>query len=192
MHPHRTEEREQARAHVFSQLKTLFGVEDTSGIELFITLQRAAHISEMLDCGPEEEMELSGPRVRLMMRLLIEEQLGNRDGLTPTVLSHSQRVSKNTISALLRGLEEQGLIRRTLDPKDLRLFRIQLTEAGRDFIVNSAPRRIEGINQMMAALDPEERQQLKELLDKLLVSLVERARKRAAMNGERKIVDSRQ
>jgi DNA-binding MarR family transcriptional regulator len=102
-----------------------------------------------------------------MMRLLVEEEMGNPEGVTPTVLSHFQRVSKNTVSALLRGLEEQGLIQRDLDPADLRVFRIQLTNAGRELVLKTTPRRIEWINELLGGLEPEERVQLAALLEKL-------------------------
>lgn len=57
------------------------------------------------------------PRWGLLMRLYIEEVSGNMSGLSPSQLSHYQHVSKNTVSALLRGLEEQGLIARQARPK---------------------------------------------------------------------------
>jgi DNA-binding MarR family transcriptional regulator len=167
-------EREHLRARLHSQVEALFHIEDTSGIELFSMLHRVAQLSDTLDCLPSDEPELSGPRWRLMLRLLIEEQIGNPGGLTPTILSHSQRVSKNTISSLLRGLEEQGFIQRNLDPKDLRIFRIQLTEAGRELILETAPKRIECLNGLLSGLGPEEREQLRALLEKLQHSLMVR------------------
>ncbi len=162
------EERLKHRAHMRGTLKTLFGVEDTSGVELFSLLRHLAHL-----CEPPDDKDLSGPRWRLMLHLLGEEHMGEGAGLTPTDLSHSQRVSKNTISALLRGLEEQGLIQRTLDPADYRLFRIQLTQAGREMIHASAPRRLARLNEMAAGLTSEERAQLTVLLEKLYHSMLE-------------------
>ena len=136
-------------------------------------LQRAAHLSMLLDTQLDDDRELSAPRWRLLLRLLIEEALGNSAGISPTVLSRSQRVSKNTISALLRGLEAQGLIQRTLDAADRRAFRIQLTQDGRDYLHSTAPRRIEGLNRLPSALTPQEREQLTLLLEKLQRSLAE-------------------
>lgn len=165
---------EESRKEFFDQIKTLFHVEDISGIEVFSTLHRVSHFSETLDARSSDidEMELSGPRWRLMLRLFMEERRGNPQGLTPTAISHTQRVSKNTISALLRGLEEQGLIQRALDPKDLRIFRIQLTQAGRDFILSTAPKRIQGMNRLLDELTPEEVHLLVTLLEKLQHSLL--------------------
>lgn len=173
MEPSCKPEPESLRPHISSHIKELFDIDDTSGIELFITLQRVAHLSEVLESQFSDELELSGPRLRLMMRLLAEEQMGSRGGITPTGLSHFQRVSKNTISALLRGLEEQGLIRRDLDSEDLRVFRIQLTDAGRALIMRTAPKRIAGLNQMLSGLEPQEREKLTRLLEKLHHALLD-------------------
>ncbi len=168
--------REQLHERLKKQMKALFDIDDISGFELMSTIQRVAHISEMLECQSTDEVELSGPRWRLMLRLLFEEQMGSPEGITPTVLSHSQRVSKNTISALLRGLEEQGLIQRNLDPKDLRVFRIQLTPAGRNLIMATAPGWVNDLNQMVSVFTPQEREQLFALLNKLQHNLMAQVR----------------
>ncbi len=173
MHLHTDSGWDQIRVQIHDHLKTLFNIEDSSGIELFIMLQRVARLSRLLDAQPCDDMGLSGPRWGLLLRLLIEEELGNRAGLSPTVLSRSQRVSKNTISALLRGLEAQGLIQRALDPADLRAFRIQLTPAGREYLHNATPRRVAGLRRLVAALTPQEQEQLTALLEKLQRALLE-------------------
>ncbi len=172
MHSHAGPEWDQVRIHIHEHLKTLFNLDDSSGIELFVMLQRVAHLSRMLDTQLYDDMELSGPRWRLLLRLLVEEELGNTTGLTPTVLSQAQRVSKNTISALLRGLEAQGFIQRTHDAGDLRTFRIQLTGAGRDYLRSTAPRRMEQLNLLLSGISSDEKAQLTGLLEKLQRSLL--------------------
>jgi DNA-binding MarR family transcriptional regulator len=173
------QDRKQFIARMRGQIKTLFGIEDTSGFELFSMIRRLAHMSEALDSQPPNVPDLSGSRWRLMMHLLAEEHMGNGAGLTPTSISHSQRVSKNTISALLRGLEEQGLIQRNLDAADYRLFRIQLTQAGRDLVLTTAPQRLAQLNRLAAGLTCEEHIQLMLLLEKLHNSLADKACKTA-------------
>jgi DNA-binding MarR family transcriptional regulator len=179
MHSPANPEWDQIRSHIREHLRMLFGVHDSSGMELFILLQSVAHLSRNLDTRLGDEKELSGPRWRLLLRLLIEEHRGDTDGptptdgLTPTELSHSQRVGKNTISALLRGLETQGLIQRNLDSADLRTFRIQLTQAGRDYLRAAAPVRVETLNRILSGLDPHEQARLTALLEKLQRSLLE-------------------
>lgn len=161
------------RAQFHTQFKTLFDIEDSGAIELFILLQRTAHLSRLLDDQIGGAEGLSGPRWRLLLRLRGEEACGDDAGLTPTELSRSQRVSKNTISALLRGLEAQGLIQRALDPDDLRAFRIQLTQAGRAHLHDATPRRVEGLRRLLAGLTPQEQEQLAALLAKLQRSLLD-------------------
>jgi DNA-binding MarR family transcriptional regulator len=169
--PHE-KDRETIRGHIRALAADSFGVADTSGIELFSLIRAMAHLSEALECSRCEGETLSSTRWRLMMSLVAEEFRGNLDGITPTDLSRYQRVSKNTISSLLRGLEEQGLIRRNLDPDDYRIFRIQLTPTGRELIHATAPDRIRRLNEMAAVLSAEERDQLMALLEKLMHSLV--------------------
>ena len=172
MYPGAGSEWNQIRSHIRGAIKTLFGIEDSSGIELFVMLQRAARLSRLVDAQISGEAGLSGPRWGLLLQLLIAEDRGNHAGLTPTEISRAQRVSKNTISALLRGLETQGLIQRILDPTDLRAFRIQLTPAGRDHLHSATPRRLQGLNRLLSVLTPEEQAQLTALLEKLQSSLV--------------------
>lgn len=174
MQPKQPHDWDQIHNHIRQQLSALFAVEDTRGFELFILLQRAARLARALDSQPEDGIELSGPRWQVLLRLFIEGQAGGCTGLTPTDISRSQRVSKNTISALLRGLESQGLIQRTLDPADLRAFRIQLTDAGRDYVRANAPRRFAAIDRLLDGLTPAEQDQLIALLTKLQHSLINR------------------
>lgn len=169
---HEYMEQEKFRERFSHHLKTLFHVKDTHGIEIISKIHRISRMSEMLGAHTVDEMDLSGPRWRLLLRLMIEEQMGNLDGLTPTDLSRWHRVSKNTISALLRGLEEQGLIERVLDPKDLRVFHIRLTQAGRELVLSTGPRGIERLNELLSGLAPEEVDQLNALLEKLLGSIL--------------------
>jgi DNA-binding MarR family transcriptional regulator len=171
MHPNDAASPDQIRRHIHQHLEELFGIEDSSSIELFAMLQRAAHSLRLHDAQHGDEFGLSGPRWGLLLRLLIEEEQGNHAGITPTTLSESQRVSKNTISALLRGLEAQGLIRRMLDATDLRAFRIQLTDAGRDYIRTDTPQRVENLNRLLTGLSRAEQEQLIVLLEKLQHSL---------------------
>ncbi|TLN14694.1 hypothetical protein FDZ74_08910 [bacterium] len=172
MHHHSATEFEDIRSGIHEHFLKVFGIEDTSAIELFVLLQRVAHLARLIDNELGEDIDLSGPRWRLLLRLFIDEQVGNPDGLTPTVLSHSQRVSKNTISALLRGLETQGLIRRTLVPSDLRAFHIQLTQAGRDYLYANAPKRLKAMQRMLSVLEPQEFDQMTAILNKLHHSLL--------------------
>lgn len=161
---------------VHQDLQVLFGIKDSGGINLFFTLQRVAHLSRLLERKYDDEDDVSGPRWRLLMFLYMHERLGHVHGITPTILSKTQHVSKNTISALLRGLEAQGLIERRLDADDLRAFRIQLTDPGREYISSNAPDRLRHLNGFGSGLDLQEQEQFKKLLEKLQASLIEQVK----------------
>ena len=102
---------------------------------------------------------------------MAEERCGCGEGVSPTHLSRRQNVSKNTISVLLRGLEEQGLIERSLVPGDRRAFQIRLTDAGRTLVETTAPAHIAFLNRMTVGLTADENAQLIDLLQKLHRSL---------------------
>jgi DNA-binding MarR family transcriptional regulator len=164
-------DREQRRAQIERQVKTLFQVEDTRGLELFLSLFRLAQQATAFEAIEVDGQEISTPRWRLLLHLYISEKLHNSPGISPTELSRFQQVSKNTVSILLRGLEEQGLIQRELNPQDLRNFRILLTDAGRRLVLEITPRRIAMMNRMLAGLSTQEVADLTHLLKKFARSL---------------------
>ncbi len=166
---------QKVRSYIRSQVKDLVGLEDTSGIEVLSLVRMLMSLFEMAESQDQCQVDLSGPRWGLLMRLMAEEKLGQKGGITPTSLSHFQGVSKNAISSLLRGLEEQGYIQRTLDPGDYRIFRIQLTPAGRELVQSIAPKRLGYLNQLTSGLTAEEREELINLLTKLYQSVLSRA-----------------
>jgi DNA-binding MarR family transcriptional regulator len=171
MHPVDEEKSQHLRSHMRRHVQELTGEAETSGLELASIIRWLANLYENAEVPAVCTADLSGPRWGLMLRLLAEEKSGACDGLTPTHLSRFQNVSKNTISSLLRGLEEQGLIQRTLDPKDRRLFRIQLTEYGRRTVEEEAPPRIRHLNELASGLSPLEKEQLIDLLYQLYRSV---------------------
>lgn len=171
---HKAFDNEQIRTKVQDILHTRFNISDGSGLELWMTLHRVSTLSSIFESQGQEHEGLSGPRWWLLMRLFFEEEMGNKSGLTPSFLSHSQRVSRNTISSLLRGLEEQGYIQRITDSSDLRIFRIKLTPIGREVVTRSIPGRIEALDRMYSVLSPAERVTLQEILNKLSHVLIER------------------
>ena len=160
------------RSHTRDQIQKLTGLTDTSGIEVISMVRTVTNLLDGVTNLKSGQNDMSGPRWGLLMCLIGEEQLGKKDGITPTILSRYQSVSKNTISALLRGLEEQGFIQRALDPIDHRIFRIQLTPAGREFVKTTSPNRMVYLNQLVSGLTADECNQLIALLEKLYCSML--------------------
>ncbi|MCA9865226.1 MAG: MarR family transcriptional regulator [Anaerolineales bacterium] len=114
-----------------------------------------------------EESGLSYAQYRVLMSLRFNEWTGQCDGLNPSEISAKQGTSRNTISSLIRSLEENGLIERQLDMNDRRRFNIHLSEAGREKMIEQSNDHIELINQLFAVLSTEEMEVLSTLLQKL-------------------------
>ena len=156
-----------------SALQELAADSDLTGVELLRRVCRAANLYDTIVNRRLRASDLSGPRWHLLMHLRSDEMRHGPGGVSPTYLSKCQGVRKNTISSLLRGLEEQGLIERALDPTDWRAFRIRLSSAGREMVRARAPQHFQELNELLAGLTADERSDLIGLLDKLYRSLVE-------------------
>lgn len=168
------DELEEHRRCVHALLSEL-GTDDIHGLELVRLLATVANQCEVAAAEALRTEDLSVPRFALLMRLLGEEVYGGRPaGISPTDLSRFQQVSKNSISSLLRGLEEHGFIERTLDPDDRRAFRIRVSAAGKALISTLAPQHLAHMNDLMDGLDAAERGELARLLGKLHRSLLRR------------------
>src|SRR3954466_9660302 len=59
--------------------------------------------------------------------------LFEQDGLRMTAIAERARLSKQTMTTMVRLCERDGLVRRDRDPDDGRAFVVELTERGRAF-----------------------------------------------------------
>ncbi len=154
----------------FRQLLAESGVDHVHGMEVLRLIKMCAGAYDRILGERMRDEEISLPQWRILIRLYLAER-NSQSALTPTDLAHSQCLSKNTISAHLRALEELRLIERQLDPNDLRAFRIRLTTDSRSLIRSSTPLHLEFLNDLIAQLSLEECQTLQGLLAKLVESL---------------------
>ncbi len=150
------------------------GVRDVAAFDLASVLFQIRNLMERLGDCVLKEGHLSSARLLLLIKLVVAERMGHADDISPTMLSRYSNVSRNTISALLRGLEAQGLIMRALDPADRRRVHIRLTDAGRELVAAQAPRFTAHAEGLFAHLTKEEREMLLHLLEKVRNALVER------------------
>ncbi len=157
---------------IFQQAIAELGIQEVHGVEMLRLIKMAANAYDTILADRMRDEEISAPRWRMLLRLWMEER-GGCESLSPTQLSHAQRLSKNTISAHLRSLEEQGFIERKLDAEDLRQFRIRLTDSGRDLIRRSTPGHMSFLNELTANLSATEIATLQQLLHKLHRSLLQ-------------------
>jgi len=162
---------EKMREHLTKHLKTMTNGADIKGLELSGLIRMLANYYAAIVAHKMEPGELSGPRMGILIRLLVAEKNGNKDGINPTALSRFQNVKKNTISSLLRGLEESGYVERNLDPTDKRVFLIRITESGRKMMETVGPQRLKTMNDLASDLSEDEKTQLIFLLEKLRKSM---------------------
>lgn len=164
---------EEFNALFLQNVMEMAGTDDVSGFELFTLLHMVTNMADSLSGQDSGEKDISSARIGILMRLMMDEKLGIDAPLTPTELSKFQHVSKNTISSLIRGLEDQGLVTRELDQQDKRVFRLKITEAGKKLFVAYIPEKARLMNSMTSTLSQEELQQLIHLLNRLRGSLIE-------------------
>ena len=153
------------------RIKELAGEKAMQGFELSGLIRRIGNLYESIVNLDYGKSELSGPRLAILMHLYINSDIENSEGITPTNLSHFQHVGKNTISSLVYGLENQGLLIRENDPVDRRIYRLQITDAGRTAVKQLVPKQMQYMDSMSSELSNEEKDQLIILLRKLLHSL---------------------
>lgn len=110
---------------------------------------------------------LSYAQYRILMSLYIAEEIDGREDLNPSEISAQQGTTRNTISGLIRSLEEAALIERHLDPQDRRKFNISLTETGRRNVRENARQHMSAVAKTFSSLSDEEQATLSQLLIKL-------------------------
>lgn len=166
---------EEFNRNLRENVKELSRTEDISGFELSTGIHMLANMFESFLNIRDNEIGVSSQRMGILMRLYMDEKMGINEPLTPTMLSRFQNVSKNTISSLIRGLEGQGLVTREIDQEDKRIFRLRITEKGRNLVQKETPQRAVFLNKLVSSLTEEERCQLSDLLMKLRKSMIDQA-----------------
>lgn len=161
------EKEEEIRAH----LKAMAGGHDIRGMQISHHIRLASKLFDMAVARSEKSGEISGPRMGILMRLYMEAEHGDPDGVNPGALGRFLDVKKNTISALLDGLEDAGFLERAPHPTDGRASLVRITPAGREFVRSTAPMRFQFMNEMTASLSPAEQDELIRLLTRLHQSL---------------------
>lgn len=153
-------------------LMRVLQVDDLENFRLFRKMKEHVRLMTQLTGINTEEGHLTAARMRLLTRLAIDNQHGG-DGLSPSELSRFLEVSRNTVSALLNRLEDQGLVERHVHTADKRQFRIRLTPAGQSIFEAHAPDFAAFLKHIYSPLTPDERRALYRLMDKLNTGLKE-------------------
>ncbi len=140
---------------------------DPQVARLMDDFRKVAHMLYQLGESGLESTGLSYAQFHVLMGLRYSEWAGNCEGLNPSQISAQQGTSRNTISALIRSLEDEGLIERHLDEEDRRRFNIHLTEAGRRKVLDHINKHFQQTSELFSVLDQEEIETLSGLLQTL-------------------------
>ena len=160
---------------VEAALADIFAIRDMRSFHLYRRLQHVNHLLRHLVDKFRSGDKLSHARMRLLVRLEVNDRLGVDEGLLPSELSRWLGVSRNTVSALLNGLEEQGLITRQAHPTDRRRVQIHITAAGQEQVRQYAPPMGAFLDGLFDTLTSQEKDTLLRLLDKLHETMHARA-----------------
>jgi len=165
--PHNWLDDQERRARWLVFIQSLSPDINPQTIRLMDELRAASRAIYQLGESSVDESGRSFAQYRILMHLFFAEQMGERDNLNPSEISERHGVSRNTTSALIRTLEEDGLVARSLDPDDRRKFNITLTENGRSLVTDHARQHFQTISHCFGTLSSEEQVTLSQLLNKL-------------------------
>ena len=141
---------------------------DLSGVAVLTRLER---VSRRLEEAQDEFFAALGLKPGWLDVLAALRRAGDPYRLTPTRLALEAMISTAGMTNRLDRLEEAGLVRRLPDPADRRGILVELTPEGRE-LVDSAVDAHRGLSKrLLGGLDAREREQLDQLLRKLLTPL---------------------
>lgn len=89
--------------------------------------------------------------------------LVHHGGMTPTALAEHEHVQPPSMTRVIAGLEERGLVERLDHSSDRRQFVIEITAAGRALVVEDRRRRDQWITKQLALMTPSEREALRQV-----------------------------
>ncbi len=165
--------REHRRAELLDFIQRVSPEADPTSILLFRQVRKANHLLTRLAEKQLERDGLSWPKFMMLLVLLASETHGAGGGLQPSELSELEGIPRNSVSTLLAGLEEEGMISRELHGTDRRKFVIRLTPQGRGLLESKLGTQFRQIAECFAAFRPEERETLLELLTRLTQNLAQ-------------------
>lgn len=108
-----------------------------------------------------------------MSQLFALHELDHRTGLSQRELAERLGLEKSSVSRLVAGLESDGLLIRQRDPDNRRLYRLEITDAGRRLHRDAAAALHRRYNRWTSAMSPEERDGLAAGLPALLRAMRE-------------------
>jgi DNA-binding MarR family transcriptional regulator len=99
--------------------------------------------------------------------------LWKEDGLATSSIGERLQQVGGTLTGVLDRMEERGLVRRERDTRDRRIWRIWLTEAGKQLETVLPPIAMEIREEAMAGMAVAERELFSGLIDRAIANLCE-------------------
>ncbi len=132
---------------------------------------RISRLSRLLERRIEEVFAahgLQGGRFDVLAALV---RAGEPHRLTPTQLYNSLLVSSGAITNRIDRLVDEGLVTRGASVSDRRSMPVQLTETGRDLLDEALIAHLKNEEELIAVLEPRERELLAQILRGWLIAL---------------------
>jgi DNA-binding MarR family transcriptional regulator len=104
----------------------------------------------------DDSLELNANQLSAMAVLL------NSGDLPMGELAAAEKVQPPSMTRIVNGLEQRGLVARRADEHDRRSSRVSLTEDGRQILLANRRRRDQWLARRIAELEPEEREVLRQ------------------------------
>ena len=123
------------------------------------------------DCPVREVLSRIGDKWSILIVAVLRDGSMRFNELRRSIDAISQRM----LTLTLRGLERDGLVTRTNDPRDRRAVLVQLTAAGRKLLARLLPGYFAAVTRMMQPLNKTERTTLVTLLQKIQQGLATEA-----------------
>ncbi|MFT3695156.1 MAG: MarR family transcriptional regulator [Kofleriaceae bacterium] len=86
----------------------------------------------------------------------------------PAALAEALAIPKPTVTMYVKGLEELGFVKREIDPKDLRRFKLTLTPDGKKVLTKGNALFIAKFEARLANLTHAQQAEFKALIDKMI------------------------
>ena len=141
---------------------------ETRAMALVGRIQRAAAV---LRPRLEQTHAVSGLAGESFDVLASLRRSGSPYQLSPTQLYREMMLTSGAMTNRIDRLEEAGLVARRPDPSDRRATLVRLTPEGKTLIDAAVMTHVANEERLLAGLNSRERQQLGDLLRKLLISL---------------------
>ncbi len=154
-------------AEIRELTKDILGVEPTAIFTAMRTLEVADALAAAVEFNLRHQFGLSVGRFSLVTIL----HRYSESELTPSDLAQRAGVTRATVTGLLDGLEEDGLVERKAHSTDRRRVALQLTAAGKAFIARLIPAYAPRLSALASGLSEKERRQFLRLLDKIELGL---------------------